>query len=34
MIYATALAHEPDLLTCDRHFEHLASVRFLPKSAE
>jgi predicted nucleic acid-binding protein len=34
MIYATALAHEADLLTCDRHFEHLASVRFLPKSAE
>jgi predicted nucleic acid-binding protein len=33
VVYATALAHNADLLTCDKHFEHLPSVRFLPKSA-
>jgi predicted nucleic acid-binding protein len=32
IVYATALAHEADLLTCDRHFEHLPGVRFIPKS--
>jgi predicted nucleic acid-binding protein len=33
IVYATALVHGADLLTCDRHFEHLPGVRFLPKSA-
>jgi hypothetical protein len=32
VLYATALAHGADLLTCDRHFEKLPSVRFIPKS--
>jgi predicted nucleic acid-binding protein len=32
IIYATALAHGADLLTCDRHFENLAGVRFVPKA--
>jgi uncharacterized protein len=32
IIYATALARGADLLTCDRHFENLPSVRFVPKS--
>ena len=31
IIYATAQAYEADLLTCDRHFENLPGVRFLPK---
>jgi uncharacterized protein len=33
IIYATALAHGADLLTCDRHFENLPSVRFVPKTS-
>jgi predicted nucleic acid-binding protein len=32
IVYATALAHGADLLTCDRHFEKLPGVRFIPKS--
>ena len=32
VVYATALARDADLLTCDRHFEGLAKVRFTPKS--
>ena len=32
VVYATALAHEADLLTCDRHFENLLAVHFIPKS--
>jgi uncharacterized protein len=32
IVYATALAHGADLLTCDRHFENLPSVRFVPKT--
>jgi uncharacterized protein len=32
IVYATALAHGADLLTCDRHFERLPGVRFIPKS--
>ncbi len=32
IIYATALAHDADLLTCDRHFENLPGVRFVPKA--
>jgi predicted nucleic acid-binding protein len=31
IVYATALAHQADLLTCDRHFETLPGVRFVPK---
>ena len=33
IVYATALAHDADLLTCDRHFETLPGVRFTPKAA-
>jgi predicted nucleic acid-binding protein len=33
IIYATALAYEADLLTCDRHFEKLPGVCYLPKPA-
>lgn len=33
IIYATALAHGAELLTCDRHFEGLAGVRLMPKSS-
>jgi uncharacterized protein len=32
VVYATALAHGADLLTCDRHFEELPGVRLVPKS--
>ena len=32
IIYATALAHSAELLTCDRHFENLPGVRFVPKA--
>lgn len=31
IVYATARAQGADLLTCDRHFEGLPGVRFLPK---
>jgi predicted nucleic acid-binding protein len=31
IVYATALAHEADLLTCDRYFEALPGVRFIAK---
>ena len=34
IIYATALTYGTDLLTCDRHFDGLPGVRFVPKSAE
>lgn len=34
IIYATALAFGADLLTCDRHLESLANVRFIPKSGQ
>ncbi len=33
IVYATALTQGADLLTCDRHFEGLANVRFTPKLA-
>jgi predicted nucleic acid-binding protein len=33
IIYATALTYEADLLTCDRHFENLPGVCYLPKLA-
>jgi predicted nucleic acid-binding protein len=33
IIYATARAYEADLLTCDRHFENLPGVLYLPKPA-
>ena len=32
IVYATALAHGADLLTCDRHFHDLPGVRLVPKS--
>ena len=32
IVYATALAHDADLLTCDAHFEGLAGVRYVPKA--
>jgi uncharacterized protein len=31
IVYATALAHGADLLTCDRHFENLPGVLFMRK---
>jgi predicted nucleic acid-binding protein len=31
IVYATALARGANLLTCDRHFQNLPGVRFLPK---
>lgn len=33
IIYATAIGAEAELLTCDQHFEGLASVVYLPKDA-
>jgi predicted nucleic acid-binding protein len=33
IVYATALAHGADLLTCDRHFNELPGVRLVPKSS-
>jgi len=33
IVYATALTYRADLLTCDRRFEKLPSVRFLPKQS-
>jgi predicted nucleic acid-binding protein len=33
IIYATARARGVDLLTCDRHFENLPDVCFVPKSS-
>jgi predicted nucleic acid-binding protein len=32
IVYATARAHDADLLTCDRHFDGLPGVLFLPKA--
>lgn len=32
VVYATALAHGAELLTCDRHFDGLRGVRIVPKS--
>ncbi len=31
IVYATAKAHGADVLTCDRHFEDLPGVHFIPK---
>ena len=31
VVYATALAYDADLLTCDRHFEGLPGVLYIPK---
>jgi predicted nucleic acid-binding protein len=31
IVYATALAHAAELVTCDRHFETLPGVRYFPK---
>lgn len=33
IIYATAQAHDAELLTCDAHFEGLDGVRYLAKSS-
>ncbi len=32
VVYATALAYGTDLLTCDRHFDGLSKVCFIPKT--
>jgi hypothetical protein len=32
IVYATALARDADLLTCDCDYENLPGVRFVPKS--
>lgn len=32
IVYATALAHDAELLTCDKHFEGLAGVRVVVKA--
>jgi predicted nucleic acid-binding protein len=32
IVYATALAYNADLLTCDAHFEGLPNVVFIPKT--
>jgi predicted nucleic acid-binding protein len=32
IVYATALHHDADLLTCDAHFEGLPGVLFIPKT--
>ena len=34
IVYATALEHGADLLTCDAHFKGLSGVRFIAKSGE
>ena len=33
IVYATALKHSADILTCDRHFKDLPCVLFVPKSS-
>jgi len=32
IVYATALSHGADLITCDRHFDGMPGVRLVPKS--
>jgi predicted nucleic acid-binding protein len=32
IVYATALEHEADLLTCDAHFEGLIGATYVPKT--
>lgn len=34
IVYATAITHGSDLLTCDRHFEGLAGVTLVPKRSQ
>lgn len=34
IVYATALVHGADLLTCDRHFDGLRGVLFVPKAKD
>ncbi|MGQ3075093.1 MAG: type II toxin-antitoxin system VapC family toxin [Ferrovibrionaceae bacterium] len=34
IVYATALTHDADLVTCDRHFAGLAGVRYFQKSCQ
>lgn len=31
IVYTTALHHDAELITCDRHFEGLPRVRYVPK---
>jgi predicted nucleic acid-binding protein len=31
IVYATALSHEADLLTCDAHFEGLRNIKLVKK---
>jgi predicted nucleic acid-binding protein len=31
IIYATARAHDADVLTCDRHFQGLSGVQYIAK---
>lgn len=33
IVYATALAHGADILTCDAHFRHLPNVTYIEKRA-
>jgi predicted nucleic acid-binding protein len=33
IVYATALEHDADLLTCDAHFEGLQGATFIPKTS-
>lgn len=33
IVYATAIANDADLLTCDQHFEHVPNVIFCTKRA-
>ena len=33
IIHATAVMHGAELLTCDRHFEKLPGLRFVPKNS-
>ncbi|HET6184558.1 MAG TPA: type II toxin-antitoxin system VapC family toxin [Acetobacteraceae bacterium] len=34
IVYATALAYGADLLTCDRHFDGMRNVLFVPKAKD
>jgi predicted nucleic acid-binding protein len=34
IVYATALAYSADLLTCDRHFDGMRNVLFVPKAKD
>lgn len=34
IVYATALTHDADLLTCDSHFAELEGVLYIPKASQ